>query len=222
MKRSPLASAHRHADSPPKPGKREVSTSPLRYSSAPKRLRWGSRGSKAAIGRALTAIAAGAATENSSGRVRFGGGCVAGCARAPGIAIAESSAADDSRKGRRVMGTRMLLRMQPAPMAGCGGRHAVGLAEQFGELFGDGAAELFGVDDGDGAAVVARDVVADADRDQLDRRAGLDLLVGIAQMGPQVVAGIDRQRGIVDRRSVGNYHQGLASLGVAPQPLGGP
>src|SRR5258706_3680342 len=151
MKRSPLASSHRHADSPPKPGKREVSTSPLRYSSAPKRVRWGSRGSKAAIGRALTSIATGAATENSSGRVRFGGGC----ARAPGIAIAESPAADDSRKRRRVMGTRMLLRMQPAPMAGCGGGHPLGLPEQIGELFCDGAAEPFRVHDGGGAAGVA-------------------------------------------------------------------
>ena len=44
------------------------------------------------------------------------------------------------------------------------------LAEQFGELFGDGAAEFLGIDDGDRAAVVARDVVTDTDRDQLDRR----------------------------------------------------
>src|SRR5258706_2759074 len=146
MKRSPLASSHRHADSPPKPGRREVSTSPLRYSSAPKRVRWGSRGSKAAIGRALTSIATGAATENSSGRVRFGGGC----ARAPGIAIAESPAADDSRKRRRVIGTRMLLRMQPAPMAGCGGGHPAGLAGPFRALFRDAGPQLFVVRGGYG------------------------------------------------------------------------
>src|SRR6476620_11232294 len=60
--------------------------------------------------------------------------------------------------------------------AGAGRRDAVGLVEQFGQLFGDGAAEFFGVDDGDGAAIIARDVMADADRDQLDRRAGFDLL----------------------------------------------
>src|SRR2546430_4686801 len=95
------------------------------------------------------------------------------------------------------------LRMQPAPvMARCCGDWPMRLAEQFGELFGDGAAELFGVDDGDGAAIVARDVVADADRDQLDWRAGLDLLDDVAQMALQVVAGIDRQRGIVDRRAI--------------------
>src|SRR5260370_11104228 len=91
--------------------------------------------------------------------------------------------------------------MQSAAVAGCGGRHAMGLAEQFGELFGDGAAKLFGVDDGDGAAVVARDVVADADRDQFDRRAGLDLLDDMAQMALEVIAGIDRHPGIVDPRS---------------------
>jgi len=48
--------------------------------------------------------------------------------------------------------------------------------EQLGKLFGHDAAELLGVDDGDRAAVVARDVVADADGDQFDRRARLDIL----------------------------------------------
>src|SRR6266481_3502041 len=104
MKRSPFVSSHRHADSPPKPGKREVSTNPLRYSSAPKRFRCGSRGSKVAIGRALTSIATRAVTENSSGAARFGGGCVASCARAePGSAIAESPAAVNFRTRRREM-----------------------------------------------------------------------------------------------------------------------
>jgi hypothetical protein len=37
------------------------------------------------------------------------------------------------------------------------------------------AAQLLDVDDGDGAAVVARDVVADADGDQLDGALALDL-----------------------------------------------
>ena len=48
-------------------------------------------------------IATGAVTENSSGAARFGGGCVASCARAePGIAIAESPAAAKFSKRRRV------------------------------------------------------------------------------------------------------------------------
>src|SRR5207247_3256800 len=79
------------------------------------------------------------------------------------------------------LGHLIALRMQPAPVAGCCRRHAMRLAEQFGELLGNGAAELFGVDDGDGAAIVARHVVADADRDQFDRRAGLDFLADVAQ-----------------------------------------
>ena len=58
----------------------------------------------------------------------------------------------------------------------------MGLAEQLGELFGDGAAEFLGIDNGDRAAVVAGDVVADADRDQFDRRTGLDLFDDVAQM----------------------------------------
>ncbi len=103
-------------------------------------------------------------------------------------------------------------------------RGALGLAEQFGELLGHGAAELLGIDDGDRTAVVARDVVADADGDQFDRRAGLDLLDDAAQVPLEIIAGIDRQRGIVDRRAVRNHHQDLALLGrgraaaYAPSP----
>src|ERR1700730_6159590 len=125
MKRSPLASS-RHPDSPPKPGKAEVRTSPLRYSSFLNRTREWSRVSKEAIGLALTSIGTG-----------FAGGCVASCARArPGIASNESPAAVNSRKRRRLTGVGILLRMQSAPVAGRRGRSALGLAEQLGELFG--------------------------------------------------------------------------------------
>ncbi len=105
--------------------------------------------------------------------------------------------------------------------AWCGaGRSAAGiLLEQFGELLGHGAAEFLGIDDGDGAAVIARDVMADADGDQFDRRAGLDLLDHPAQMPLEIIAGIDRQRGIVDRRAVGDHHQDLALLGARQQAL---
>src|SRR6267142_458173 len=101
MKRSPLASS-RNPDSPPKPRKLEVRTSPLRYSSEPNRTRARSRVSKAGIGRALTSIETGAATENWSGTGCFGGGCVASCARAiSGIAADKSPAAVDFSKRRR-------------------------------------------------------------------------------------------------------------------------
>src|SRR5487761_2291066 len=182
MKRSPFGSS-RIPDSPPKPWKPEVRTSPLRYSSAPNRTRERSPGSKTGIGRAWTSIETGAATGNSSGGTGFARGSVASCPHAiPGIAIVDSPAAVDVRKRRRercagsflmlrrrfcavpATGHPMALRMQPAPGAGLGGRGAAGFAEQLGQLFGDRA------------AIIARDIVTDADRDQLDRRAGLDFL----------------------------------------------
>src|SRR4051812_49193768 len=95
-------------------------------------------------------------------------------AKAPLLPSERKCAHPRMRESLSAIGHLIALRMQSAPVAGCGGDRPMGLAEQFGELFGDGAAEFFGVDDGDGAAIVARDVVADADRDQLDRRAGLD------------------------------------------------
>src|SRR4029453_5734100 len=116
---------------------------------------------------------------------------------APGMAATERPAAAYFKSRRRPIGVRMLSRMQPArPVVARGGRSAVGLAEQFGELFGDGAAEFLGIDDGDGSAIVARNVMTDADRDQFDRRAGLDLLDDVTQMPLEVIAGIHRQRGI--------------------------
>src|SRR5262245_16423457 len=60
------------------------------------------------------------------------------------------------------------------------------LVEQLGELLGHRAAELLGIDDGDGSAIVARHVVADADRNQLDRRAQLDLLDHPAQVALEI------------------------------------
>ena len=87
------------------------------------------------------------------------------------------------------------------------------LLEQLDQLVGHGAGELGGVGDGDGAAVVARHVVADADGDQLDRGARLDLLDHLAQMPLQVAAGVHRQRRIVDRRAVRDHHQDAPLLG---------
>src|SRR5215216_3694742 len=220
MKRSPLASSRR-PDNPPKPRNREVRISPLRYSSSPNRRRDRSRVSNEGSGRALTSIETGAMTENSSGTVGFGGRWTAVCAAAmAGMAVIESAAAAYFNSWRRAMGGRMRSRVQTArPVMARGGRGAVGLAEQFGEFFGNGAAEFLGIDDGDGTAIVARDVVTDADRDQFDRRTGLDLLDDVAQVPLEIIAGIHRQRGIVDRRAVRNHHQDLALLGPAEQPL---
>src|ERR1700712_499620 len=98
----------------------------------------------------------------------------------PGTALTESPAAEYFRKRRRLTRSR-ISRVQFARPAAGGGRGAGGLAEQFGKLFGDRAAELLGIDDGDGTAIIAGDVVTDADRDQFDRRTGLDLLDDVAQ-----------------------------------------
>ena len=194
MKRSPLASS-RSPDSPPKPGKDEVNASPLRYCSDPKRTCELSRGSNEAIGRALTSIDTGTVAGASSEHGGFGGGSVASCAwTMAGSVASDSPAAADCRKRRR-RGHVTAFTNAAGAGAGRGGRRAVGFAEQFGKLFGDGTAQLFGIDDGDGAAIITGDVVTDADRNQLDRRPGLDLLDDVAQMTLQIVAGVDRQGG---------------------------
>src|SRR6185295_7900889 len=45
-----------------------------------------------------------------------------------------------------------------------------------------------------------------------DRRPGFYLLDDPAQVAFEIVARIDRQRGVVDRRTVGDHHQDLALL----------
>src|SRR6478609_6031560 len=101
MKRSPLRSS-RSPDNPPKPGKGEVSTRPLRYCSEPNRRCERSRMSNDGIGRAVTLIATGALTETGPGASGFAGGSIADCACAsPAIAADERPAAAEVRKRRR-------------------------------------------------------------------------------------------------------------------------
>src|SRR5690349_3470469 len=130
MKRSPLASSLR-PDRPPKPRNGEVRISPLRNDSEPNRTCERSRVSNEASGRALTSIETGAVTEYSSG-LYFGGFCTAVCARSGAACMAANAPAADVRKRRRLT-ERMISRVQASPPTG--GR-AVGLAEEFGELFG--------------------------------------------------------------------------------------
>src|SRR5271163_266332 len=68
------------------------------------------------------------------------------------------------------------------------------LIEELSQFLRHGAAELLGVDDRHGATIIARHVMADADRDELDRRAGLDLLDHITQVALEIVAGIHGKR----------------------------
>src|SRR5579859_1211278 len=227
IKRSPFASS-RHPDSPPNRGKDDVSTSPLRNSSAPNRTRPWSCRSNQGMELALTSIDTGAGLELSSdwpGETGGGTNCALATLDA---AAADKPAAASCRKARREprkSGSGLPRRItrksgvQPAPRSCRGRRGPVGLAEQFGQFLGDGAAKFFGVHNGDRAAIIARDVMADADGDQLDRRTRLDFLDNVTQVPLQIVARIDRQRGIVDRRTIGNHHQDLALLGATEQAL---
>src|SRR4029079_17999305 len=62
------------------------------------------------------------------------------------------------------------------------------LFEQLAKLLGHRAAQLFGIDDRDGAAIVARHVMADADRNQLNRRRAPDLLHARREVTHDVIA----------------------------------
>src|SRR5215471_5187751 len=79
--------------------------------------------------------------------------------------------------------------------------------EEFGQAFEHDPAQLLGVDDRHGAAVIAGHVMADADRGQLDLAGLLDVADHLAQVFFEIVAGVDRQRRIVDRRAVRDHHQ---------------
>src|SRR6202042_1548668 len=106
MKRSPFASSL-SPDNPPKPGNDEVSTRPLRYCSEPNRRCERSRMSNEGIGRALTSIATGAATEFGSAGSGFAGGAIADCARSRVGIAANGNAAAEVRKRRRERFTPM-------------------------------------------------------------------------------------------------------------------
>src|SRR5690606_33130614 len=62
------------------------------------------------------------------------------------------------------------------------------LAEQLRQLVGHGAAKLLRVNDGDGATVPARDVMADADGDELHRGDALYVRNHLAQVSLQRIA----------------------------------
>src|SRR5215471_539842 len=76
-----------------------------------------------------------------------------------------------------------------APDAGVG---AAVFVEEFGQALEHDAAQLLRIDDRHGAAVVARHVMADADRRQLDFAQALDVVDDLAQVLFEVIAGVDR------------------------------
>src|SRR6476660_3201664 len=91
------------------------------------------------------------------------------------------------------------------------------LIEQLGELVGHYAGELFGIGHRHGASIIARHIMTDADGNKLDRRPRLDFLDYLAEMALEIRTGIDRERGIVDRRAVGDHHQNVPLLGPRQQ-----
>jgi hypothetical protein len=72
---------------------------------------------------------------------------------------------------------------------------------------------LLGIGDSDGAAVV----VADADRGQFHLAQALAVVDHLAQVLFEIIAGVDRECRIVDRRAVGDHHQDAALLGAGAQ-----
>src|SRR6185503_11280378 len=64
--------------------------------------------------------------------------------------------------------------------------------EEIDQLFRHRAAELFGIENGDRAPIVTGNVVADTDRDELDRGLRLDLGDHLTQMLVEVVPRVHR------------------------------
>src|SRR5262245_37768382 len=88
---------------------------------------------------------------------------------------------------------------RPRPRAG---RVLAPLLEQLDQLVRHGACKLARIRDRHRLAIIARDVVTNADGDQLYGRTRFDLLDHLTQVLLQVVAGIDRKGGVVNRRSI--------------------
>src|SRR5579883_3207379 len=134
----------------------------------------------------------------------------AGTACSPGSRSTAWSSRALLVRGRRAVGGLV----RPCPRSGGLRRALLGagiLVEKLGEPLG--------VHDGDGAPVIASDVVADADRSELDRRILLDLVDHLAQVLLEVVARIDRERGIVDRCAIGDHHQDAPLLAAGDQAV---
>src|SRR3546814_16427392 len=72
--------------------------------------------------------------------------------------------------------------------------------EEFGQPFHHGAAKLLGVHDRHRIAIIAGDVMTDADRDQFHRRAVLYPVNHLPKMLLKISPGIDRKGGSIHRR----------------------
>src|SRR5215831_4888087 len=220
------------ADQPPKSLAEDVRTRPPRNSSGPKRFASGRSRSKCAMGRASISMCstrvAGAALSSANARARNG---VVTTARSPpatarrwmgigGLASIMSrscSLVSTPCRARERRPSRILLQFAAVRGQGQTVRLVDTFLEELHELVGHGASELGGISDGDGTTVVARHVVANADGDELDGGARLDLLDDLAQMALQIAARVHGQRRVVDRCTIRNHHQDAAALGACQQ-----
>ena len=76
----------------------------------------------------------------------------------------------------------------------------VGIIEKFCKFVGHGTAQLLGINNGHRAPIIARDIVTDANGNKFNRRLDFDIFNDIAQMFFKIIAGIDRQRAVINRR----------------------
>src|SRR5688572_3449744 len=140
----------------------------------------------------------------------------AGCSRASlGNAIAARTAARNAngRTGKRIGCSTRRMAGQPSSS---GDRM---LVEKLGQLLCHGAAKFLCVHDGHCPAIIAGDIVADADRDQFDGRSPFNVGNDLAQVTLQIVSRVDRKGGIIDGSTVGYDHQNAALFGTAKKPV---
>ena len=106
------------------------------------------------------------------------------------------------------------------PCSGDAARSTVGvLVEQVGELADNGAAKLVDIGNGDGTTVVPGHIVTDADGQQFNRRAGLDIADHFAEMFFEIAAAVYRQRRIIDRRAIGDNEENAPVLTAGQKAL---
>src|SRR3546814_5237333 len=93
------------------------------------------------------------------------------------------------------------------------------VVKKAGQLLHPGPAKLFGVHDRHRAPIIARDIMADANGDELHGRAVFDPFDNLPQMTLQIGAAVNGQGGIVDWRTVTDDHHYAAILGPADQAV---
>src|SRR4051812_30916224 len=107
----------------------------------------------------------------------------------PSVKLALAAIARSSATSSPVSTFAIVLNMRGLPLTPLG----LGI-EQAGELLDHGAAELLRIHDGHRTLIMASHVMADADRNQLDRRARLDPGDHLAQMPFEIGAAVHRKR----------------------------